>query len=394
MKRDNAIYHIVTLLLVILIGGVIYLNFIPSRQFAKQNTVKQHISFSMQCNDISSLPMSFQKGYVLLYQREVPGLINLVDVKGNVVWSHRLENAGFKMVSFTMNHTFLCITGTRDNDIGYGNGILELSLKGDTIFYLQKGQKDFNHSIHHEIFLNPNNQIVTLSREEKVFDLRKVGGSKSDTVIGDGILVLDKSGNRIWSWTVFDTLNPLDDKGILKSKKDWMHANSISLDKDGNYLVSFYNNGQIWKINSTTGRVIWKFGKDGDFDIPVTTIFQSAHAAHMTNNELLMLFDNGTDIKRSRSLAFEIDTVLKKAYPAINTWLPPSMYSDRMGSSYLIADTSLLVCSSRHKTVCLTNLAGDFLWKLHTDSMMSYRAAFVPEEDLTPYLNNDLFKLK
>ena len=391
MKRYSATFM---LLIVISIGALVYLNFIPSRQFPNKNTIKRDNSFSLDCNNFSSLPQSFQKGYVLLYQREVPGIINLVDVKGNVVWSYRSENAGFKMVSFTRDHTFLCITGTKDNDIGYGNAIVELSLQGDTLSYLQRGQRDFNDFIHHEIFLNAKNQIVTLNREERIFDLRKVGGSKNDTVIGDGILVLNKSGQQVWKWTVFDTINPLSDKEILQHKKDWMHANSISTDEDGNYLVSFYNNGQIWKINSTTGRVIWRFGKDGDFEIPYTTIFHSAHAVHINNKGWLMLFDNGADKKRSRSLAFSIDTVSKKAYPEINTWLPPSMYSDRMGSSYLIDDTTLLVCSSRHKTIYLTNLVGDFLWKLSNDNMMSYRAEFIPEESLTPYLNTKLFKNK
>ena len=100
-----------------------------------------------------------------------------------------------------------------------------------------------------------------------------------------------------------------------------------------------------------------------------------------------MLFDNGADKKRSRSLAFAIDTVSKRAEPVIESWVPPSMYSDRMGSSYLVGDTTLLVCLSRHKTICLTNLAGDFLWTLTNKNMMSYRAEFIPGEILTPYLN-------
>jgi arylsulfate sulfotransferase len=388
MKRYSTISRQLALLAITaLIGGSIYLGLTPSRQFPNKITAQLQSTFSLLCTNVSSLPLLFQKGYVLAYQREVPGIITLVDVNGNVVWSYRSENAGFKMVSFTRNHTFLCITGTQDNDIGYGNAIIELSLHGDTLLYLKKGQKDFKQFIHHEIFLNVKDQIVTLTREERIFDLSKTGGSKNDTVVGDGVLVLNKSGQQIWKWTVFNTLNPLNDKEILKHKKDWMHANSISLDRDGNYLVSFYNNGQVWKINSITGDVIWKFGKDGDFEIPYNTIFHHAHAAHINNKGWLMLFDNGADKKRSRSLAFAIDTISKRAEPIIDSWIPPSMYSDRMGSSYLVGDTTLLVCLSRHKTICLTNLAGDFLWKLTNKDMMSYRAEFIPGEKLTPYLN-------
>ena len=40
-------------------------------------------SFWVECANISSLPQIFQKGYVMVYRREVPGAIILVDVKGN-----------------------------------------------------------------------------------------------------------------------------------------------------------------------------------------------------------------------------------------------------------------------------------------------------------------------
>ena len=167
-----------------------------------------------------------------------------------------------------------------------------------------------------------------------------------------------------------------------------MHANSIAIDQDGNYLISFYNNGQIWKIDATTGNVLWKFGKNGDFEIPATAVYDQAHAVHVTNKGWLMFFDNGANKKLSRSLAFSLDKVSKKARPVINTWLPPPLYSDRMGSSYLINDTSLLVCSSRHKTVTLSNLNGSFLWQLKTNRITSYRAEFISGEELKPYLNS------
>lgn len=363
------------------------LPFLSVDRFLKRDTIAVKDSLWLDCAGISSLPPVFQKGYVMLYRREVPGIIEMIDVKGNIVWSYQSKDAGFKVVRFTKNHTLLCITGTKENDIGYGNAIVELSLQGDTLLYLQEGQQDFNQSIHHEILLNSKNEIVTLCNEERIYDLRSKGGSEKDTVRGDGIVVMDKLGRQVWKWTVFDALDPLHDKNILQNKKDWMHANSIALDKDGNYLVSFYNSGQVWKVSADkTRNVIWKFGKNGDFEIPATAVFGQSHAVHINSRGWLMLFDNGADKKRSRTMAFRLDRVSKKAQPVINAWLPPSLYSERMGSSYLVGDTSLLVCSSRHKTVVLTNLKGDFLWKLCSNSIMSYRAEFIPGEILAPYL--------
>jgi arylsulfate sulfotransferase len=38
-------------------------------------------------------------------------------------------------------------------------------------------------------------------------DLTSVGGTAKDTVKSDGILVLDRKGKKVWSWSVFDVLD-------------------------------------------------------------------------------------------------------------------------------------------------------------------------------------------
>lgn len=225
------------------------------------------------------------------------------------------------------------------------------------------------------------------------------GGLAQDTVMGDGILVLDRQGRQIWKWTVFDEMDPLSDDSILQRKKDWTHANSLAFDKDGNYLISFYNNdfynkGQIWKVDATNGNVIWKFGRSGDFEIPPEAVFDQVHSVHLNNKGWLMVFDNGATKKRSRSLAFTLNVHSKKAQPVLNVWLPPQLFTPRMGSSYLVNDTSLLICASLHKTVVLTNMQGAVLWKLKSNRIESYRAEFIPAEMLAPYLNKLFYQAK
>ena len=167
-----------------------------------------------------------------------------------------------------------------------------------------------------------------------------------------------------------------------------MHANSISLDKEGNYLISFYNNGQIWKIDAQTGKVIWKLGRNGDFTIPTWAAFDEAHAVHINNQGCIMFFDNGSKNHLSKSLAYRLDETKMIAYPVIHTQLPPQLFSDRMGSSYLINDAFLLHCISKHRTVALTNIQGQFLWELRCNRLTSYRAEFISKEQLELYMNN------
>lgn len=343
----------------------------------------QKDTFEVVCADPALVPPVFKEGFVLVHRREEPGLIALLNAEGNVVW-HYQAKAGFKVVHFTEQKTFLCLLGTKDYQTSYGNAILEVSLAGDTLLYLKKGQNDFQQTIHHEILRNTQNELVTLCVEERVLDLRSKGGGARDTVRGDGILVLDREGRKVWKWTVFDALDPLQDEAIVQSRQDWMHANSLSFDRDGHYLISFYNNGQIWKVNAVTGKVMWRLGRGGDFSLPPMGVFDQAHAVHKDDRGWLLLFDNGVENKVSRSIAYRLDENARKAWLLINTMLPPSLYSDRMGSSYLIGDTALLQCSSKQKTVALTNFRGSVLWQLKS-SVMSYRAQFIPKAMISTY---------
>lgn len=331
--------------------------------------------------DSTVVPPVFKEGYLLIYRRETPGILFLIDHKGEVIWYHQVHGTGFKTAHFTDRNTILCILGNETYQTSYGNEILELSLTGDTVFYKKTP------TIHHEILLNDKDQIVTISSEEKIMDLSSRGGTKADTVKSDGIWVLDKQGKTIWKWTVFDALDPLADKNIVKDRSDWMHANSLNIDKDGSYLLSFYNNGQIWKIDATTGKVMWKFGKGGDFQIPAKGIFDNSHAVHINRKGDLMLFDNGTSKQLSRTLAFRLDEPERKASLELEVPLPRDVYSERMGSAYFVNDTTVLHTCSKKNTVVLTNLKGRFLWALRT-GMSPYRVEFIPKEKLKPFIVN------
>ena len=331
------------------------------------------------------LPKKFTNGFLVMNKRESPGFTYIVDTKGRLRWYNMADNIGVKVTHFTKDNTILSILGTNDDPTSYGRAILEVNLKGDTLVHLQKGQSDFQYTIHHEIIKNDKNQLVTLYVDKRVMDLRAVGGNAKDTVAGDGILVMDNKGKKVWQWSVFDAVDPLKDPKILKDKGDWMHANSVSFDTDGNYLMSFYNNGQIWKINATTGEVMWKFGKGGTFTMPADCQFSMAHAAHINQNGDLMFFNNGIDKHQSEVYAVKLNEAAKTAQMDIHIQLPQEIYNDRMGSAYMVNDTTVLVCSSKHHIAVLTNKKGVLLWSLDT-AIPPYRVEFVDGEALRKWL--------
>lgn len=343
--------------------------------------------FKYNATFADSLPLKFRKGWMLLNKRETPGIAYIVDYKGQIRWYHMVDGTGIKVTHLTKDTTILSILGKNDEPTSYGSEILEINLNGDTVLHLKKGQGDFNATIHHEILKGEHNQIVTLFVDKRVMDLSSIGGNKKDTVNGDGILILDKTGKKIWQWSVFDVVNPLQDPKLLATKKDWMHANSLNYDKDGNYIISFYNNGQIWKVDARNGNVIWKFGKGGTIAMPSECSFSQAHAVHVNQEGSLMFFDNGVEERRSEIYALKIDEANKSSQLTLHIKLPGEIYNDRMGSAYMVNDTAILCCSSKRHITVLTNRKGVMLWTMDT-AIPPYRVEFIDEKKLAPYLIN------
>lgn len=379
LPATNYSYHIITEH-----GGV--------RNVSKTYSFRSHDlpiwlkeQFKYSCDSLQLLPPVFKDGLMLMNKRETPGVAYIVDYKGRLRWYHMVDGTGFKVTHFTKDKTILSILGKNDEPTSYGSEILEINLYGDTLLHLKKGQGDFRQTIHHEILKNDKGQVLTLFVDQRIMDLRAVGGGQADTVNGDGILILDRQGKKVWQWSVFDVVDPLKDPKLLKTRRDWMHANSLNFDKDGNFIVSFYNNGQIWKVDAQTGKVLWKFGKGGTFVLPAECNFTQAHAVHINPAGSLMFYDNGVENRQSEVFALKLDEGKMTARMDLHIKLPREVYNDRMGSAYMINDTTVLCCCSKRHITLLTNLKGVLLWTLDT-AIPPYRAEFLSREQVGPYL--------
>ncbi len=182
-------------------------------------------------------------------------------------------------------------------------------------------------------------------------------------------------------------MNPLDDPNIVKDKSDWMHANSLNYDRDSSFIMSFYNNGQIWKIDSHTGKLVWKLGKGGTIQMPAECNFTQSHAVHINQHGSLMFFDNGVEKKCSEVFALKMNETAKTAAMDLHIKLPAEIYNDRMGSAYLVGDSTVLCCCSKRHITVLTNRQGVLLWTLDT-AIPPYRVQFIPEGMVKPYIVN------
>ena len=101
-----------------------------------------------------------------------------------------------------------------------------------------------------------------------------------------------------------------------------------------------------------------------------------------------MLFDNSLWKKVSGGVSFELDTIKMIAVNKIKATLPPSKYTSRMGSAYLLPNGNLLQSSSKTGCVMVTDQQGIILWELNS-YFVPYRAEYVPVSFWENYFTRD-----
>ena len=91
---------------------------------------------------------------------------------------------------------------------------------------------------------------------------------------------------------------------------DFVHGNAVEYDLDGNLLISIRTANAVYKIDHTTGSVIWRLGGDyNEFNFLNDPGFIAQHDIRRLPNGNITVFDNqwGTTAG-SRCLEYELDT--------------------------------------------------------------------------------------
>lgn len=357
---------------------------------------------------------AFGDGLIMLCYARMPGYIALVDSKGDICWHWQVDDIGVRAATLTPRGTILAMLRPPKKDviddkpkehrkileeiqkpmrrgkIGFAGGtaLVEIDLTGKILWRLDLDKKDDYKIIHHDIRMDEDNNIHTLYRTSLPYDMTEINGTGLDTLGGDGILVMDTTGKEIWKWSAWDMWDVKNDPLIKEFAYDRFHMNALNFDTDGNYLASVAIEDQIWKIDSKTGELIWKFGRNGDFKMDTASYFSFQHAINVNAEGDYMLFDNNLFREESRALSFSLDTVTMTATTQINASLPTEKYTSRMGNAYLLENGNLLQTSSKTGSVLITNREGEILWELDSP-FVPYRAEYVPAKVWDDYFTKE-----
>jgi len=319
-------------------------------------------------------------GYILSQRPRIKGdhgFVYMLNNNGETAWYNKVSGLP-KLSWWTENNTILVLSGSPKHERSAGNHIFEFDVYGNELINLDLTQISTPIEAHHEIRYAHDGSLITLIYDRKVVDLSTQGGKPDQEIKGDAIVRLDKTGKILWKWSVFDVLDPLASTYAFDSLGEWGHANTLSIDQDGNYLISFRDWNEIWKINSTDGSLIWKLGEKGDFKLSSEFNFSGQHAIHINPRGEYMMFDNGVKNKRSRVLSFTLDENAKTIDVKMNIPLPENLYSEKRGSAYFIDSERILICSPESSSVVIIDLQGNILARAHTGLPDYYRAVYIP----------------
>ena len=245
--------------------------------------------------------------------------------------------------------------------------------------------------LHHDIYQLSNGNWAYINFIDKEYDFSPLGVDSLYNVRGDGITEIDRDGKVVWQWNAFDHSSPLDDPEILNAngpfgslsvRGDWMHANSIAEDINGDIYVSFNRLEQFWKIDKESGEVIYKLGRGGDIKLSEEAIPSFIHSLSLLDNGDIMFYENGTSKRGySRVLAYRVNEEDKTAELVKNIKLPASLTSFFQSSVYMIDNSHILVHSSNKNNTAILDCNGKIVWQIEVGDN-SFRAQYIPKISL------------
>lgn len=236
-------------------------------------------------------------GYALVPQSD---RVVLVDVGGATAHEWRAPGP-LSYARLTADGTLLGLLGGDPKappKIANGElfGIVELDADG-TIAWKYEGDL-----LHHDVWRLEDGSYHAIGFEPLSPELSATirGGwphpDDPERIWGDTIEHIHRDGSRETIWRAADHLDveaqvicPLD------HRKEWTHANSIRVTRDGSWLLSLRMTSTVIKVDRDTGAVLWSWGGPG--------VTSHQHDARELEDGHVLIFDNGVHRVRSPGFA-------------------------------------------------------------------------------------------
>ena len=229
----------------------------------------------------------------------------------------------------------------------------------------------------HELLLSLAGGGVTAAHlygyELRTVDLTALGGRPDQLVAGHTLLRQTESGAAQFAWSAWDHFSIADwmfvppNLGSYTSI-DFDHPNSLALDRDGNYIVSFASLGEITKIDAITGQVLWRLGgRHNEFTLVDDPLggFGFQHDVRVLDNGDLLFFDNGLlhSPQESRAVQYRLDLQARTATLIWQYRHAPPVFNPFVGSVQRLRNGNTLVGYGARSLMTEVMPGGEVLWE-------------------------------
>jgi hypothetical protein len=165
---------------------------------------------------------------------------------------------------------------------------------------------------------------------------------------------------------------------------DPYHFNSVALDSDGSLIVSARNTSAVYKIDRTTGQIIWRLGgKRSTFRMGRGTSMGLQHDAVVQPDGTLTIFDDGAGPPKihpySRGITVAIDLARRTAKLVREYDHAPKISADFEGSMQALPGGDMFLGWGQQPYFSESNARGQQDFDAHfTEPTASYRAYRMP----------------
>lgn len=331
------------------------------------------------------------KGLIHLAQQAAPGVLTFINEQGKVLWYYNNDRNVMGSNYDERSKTMVCLLGNNPDRIFASSELRVIDLMGNIVFQ-KTASRLSNPFIHHDAVRLKDGTVATLNFIAKNFDLTAVGGAKDETVFGDGISVYDLNGKLVWEWDCFMERTPENDPGVMEQfqslnmgnisrKHDWLHANSLCEDSDGNFLISLHFISEIWKIDRKTKKVIWRFGQNGTLTPGLKREIEGVHAVVAGEDGIFTFLDNGSKSQVTRLLKYKVSKDNQRAELISEVFFLQEYSNAFMGNTLFIDEDRVLFGSSMKRSILIADDKGAVQWLCQMPYSF-FRAQFVPWEQL------------
>jgi len=204
------------------------------------------------------------RGYTLL--SPVGGKeVYLIDMDGKVVQTWKFHNEIGNYARLLPNSNLLFAVkiskGPLDDLEGATGKIIEMDWNGKIIWEYEDPY------MHHDFYRAPDGKNILLRwvPTPKEFATKIRGGlpgtERAGIIWSDSLREIDSDGKILWEWFAYDHLDPdMDIICPLCYRNDWTHATSLSVNADGDILLSLMKTNNVVVVNKKTSNIDWRWG--------------------------------------------------------------------------------------------------------------------------------------